>query len=62
MKDFEQLKDACQRVKSIAIVGGGLLATELASSIAVEAGIHVTQIFTGPGIVLYIGLAVLKSP
>lgn len=50
MKDFQQLKDACQRVKSLAIVGGGMLASELASSVASELGIKVVQIFTGPGV------------
>jgi programmed cell death 8 (apoptosis-inducing factor) len=50
MRDFQQLKDSCQRVKSVAVVGGGLLATELASSIASELHIKVYQIFTGPGI------------
>lgn len=50
MRDFQLLKDVCQRVKSIAIVGGGLLASEIASSVAAEVGIKVYQIFTGPGL------------
>jgi len=49
INDFKTLKDVCKRVKSVSVIGSGLLASELSSSIA-QTGIEVTQLFNGPGI------------
>jgi len=49
IKDYKRLKEVCKKVKSVSVVGSGLLASELSSSIA-QTGIKVTQLFNGPGI------------
>jgi len=49
IKDYKSLKEVCKRVKTVCIIGGGLLGSELASSIG-NIGLKVIQLFNGPGI------------
>ncbi len=46
--DFQRLKEICTKVKSVCVIGGNLLASELALSIA-DLGIKVIQLFSGAG-------------
>jgi programmed cell death 8 (apoptosis-inducing factor) len=49
IQDFQRLYDECQRIKTLTIIGGNLVASELAFSIASEQDIKVTQIFPERG-------------
>lgn len=54
--DFQKLHDITRRVKSVAIVGGGFLGSELACAMgrtAKDTGLEVTQVFPESGILVF---------